>query len=244
MAQYEKKRVRERLELRLPVRVLCRESPDFEWVEITHLTNVTPFGCGFTLKRPTERGRLLHMTIPMPRQLRVFDHVEDQYKVWALVRHVRVLEATAERPRMFEVGVAFVGKNPPKSFEEDPSRRYEVAGSFAESLTVAEDSEKNTAPMSTAGERVQTRHNIAVDLTLEVLDEFGGVAATENTVSENISKNGATIFTSLTLPSGRIVRITSKQHHVVIYAAVRARTTGADGIPRVHVEFIDQEWPL
>ncbi len=83
------KRIRERLELQLPVRVQCRETSDFEWVEITRLINVTPFGAGFTLKRPIEKGRLLQMTIPMPRQLRVFDHVEDQYRVWALVRYVR-----------------------------------------------------------------------------------------------------------------------------------------------------------
>jgi hypothetical protein len=76
------KRIRQRLELRLPVRIHCRETPDFEWVENTRLINLTPFGAGFTLKHPVEKGRLLQMTIPMPRQLRVFDHVEDQYKVW------------------------------------------------------------------------------------------------------------------------------------------------------------------
>src|SRR4029450_7284545 len=99
------KRIRERLELKLPVRVVCRESPDFEWVEITRLTNVPPFGAGFTLKRPTEKGRLLHMTIPMPRQLRVFDHVEDQYRVWAIVRYLRS-DTTADGI-VFHIGVAF-----------------------------------------------------------------------------------------------------------------------------------------
>ena len=72
------KRIRERLELKLPVRVRCKETPDFEWMEVTRLTDVKPFGAGFTLKRPTEKGRIVHMTIPMPRQLRAFDHAEDQ----------------------------------------------------------------------------------------------------------------------------------------------------------------------
>lgn len=58
-------RIRERLALHLPVRVHSREAQDFEWTEMTRLTNVTPFGAAFTLKRPTEKGRLLHMTIPM-----------------------------------------------------------------------------------------------------------------------------------------------------------------------------------
>src|SRR5687768_14376718 len=101
------KRIRERLDLKLPVRVQCRESPDFEWVEITRLTSVTPFGAGFTLKRPIEKGRLVHMTIPMPRQLRVFDHVEDQYRIWALVRYLRAKASPSEKTSLFEVGVAF-----------------------------------------------------------------------------------------------------------------------------------------
>src|SRR5882672_9413047 len=104
------KRIRERLELKLPVRVRCREAADTEWTEITRLIDVTPFGAGFTLKRPIEKGRLLHMTIPMPRQLRVFDHVEDQYRVWALVRYVRPLAPPAGSSLLFEVGVAFIGK--------------------------------------------------------------------------------------------------------------------------------------
>jgi len=39
----------------------------------------------------------------------LFDHVEQQYKVWALVRFVGAMaEKEAELPR-FEVGVAFIG---------------------------------------------------------------------------------------------------------------------------------------
>src|ERR1044072_2838761 len=128
------KRMRERLELSLPVRVQGRESEDYEWVEMTRLIDVTPFGARFGLKRPTERGRLLHMTMPMPRQLRCFDHVEPQYRVWALVRNVREGPSTAkDKPQRFEVGVAFVGKRPPASFELDPTKRYEVAASPSES---------------------------------------------------------------------------------------------------------------
>src|ERR1044071_7119972 len=83
------KRIRERLALQLPVRLRVRETLDYEWTEMTRLMNVTPFGAGFTLKRPTEKGRLLHMTIPMPRQLRVYDHVEDQYRIWGIVRYLK-----------------------------------------------------------------------------------------------------------------------------------------------------------
>ncbi|MFN2453279.1 MAG: hypothetical protein ABR577_03565, partial [Pyrinomonadaceae bacterium] len=57
------RRMRERLELSLPVRVQCRESEDYEWVEMTRLLDVTPFGARFSIARPTEPGRLLYLTL-------------------------------------------------------------------------------------------------------------------------------------------------------------------------------------
>lgn len=238
------KRIRERLELKLPVRVQCRETSDFDWVEITRLTNVTPFGAGFTLKRPIERGRLVHMTIPMPRQLRVFDHLEDQYRVWALVRYLRSRSDTQKPATVFDVGVAFVGKRAPKSYEADPTRRYEIAVSATEKRNLTEDPDKVVGPLSGTDKRAFTRHNIAVDMKLETLNLKGEVDATEDTVTENISRQGATIFTGQVIPPGRFIRLTSQQFQLTVYAAVRGQTTGADGMPRVHVEFVDQEWPL
>lgn len=236
------KRIRERLELKLPVRVQCRETPEFEWFEITRLINVTPFGAGFTLKRPIEKGRLVHMTIPMPRQLRVFDHVEDQYRVWALVRYVRPTQE--QRGLVFEIGVAFVGKRAPRSYQEDPTRRYEIASSVFQTRTLTEDPDEIVGPLLSSDKREFTRHNIAVDMLLETLDEKGGIDLKEDTVTENISRQGATIFTSLQIGAGRFVRLTSKQFELTVYAAVRSTSTGTDGVSRVHVEFIDREWPL
>ncbi|MEP6708420.1 MAG: PilZ domain-containing protein [Pyrinomonadaceae bacterium] len=235
------RRIRERLELKLPVRVHCRETSDFEWEEITRLVNVTPFGAGFTLKRPIEKGRLVHMTIPMPRQLRVFDHVEDQYRVWALVRYARPLTSTKDKVPFFDFGVAFVGKRPPKSYEEDPAKRYEIAASAMDTLT--EDAEGMVKAFPSSDERA-TRHSIPVDMLLETLNEKGGVAASESTVTENISEGGATIFTSFTILPGRFIRLTSQQYQLSVHAVVRSVSTGADGVRRMHVEFVGQEWPL
>ena len=231
------KRIRERLALQLPVRVRCRETPDFEWTEITRLINVTPFGAGFTLKRPTEKGRLLHMTIPMPRQLRVFDHVEDQYRIWAVVRHFKT--RTGKEPA-FDVGVAFIGKRAPASYEAQPWKRYDVSLNPTEQLATI-----NETPLGgPADDGQHTRHNIAVDMRLELVDQNGAVVTTEHTVTENISAQGATLFTALDISVGRFVRVTSEQYRISAYAAIRSRTTGADGVARIHIEFIDKEWPL
>jgi len=236
------KRNRERLELKLPVRVRCRETPDFEWTEITRLIDVTPFGAGFTLKRPVEKGRLLHMTIPMPRQLRVFDHVEDQYRVWALVRHVSPTSVPGSKVMLFEIGVAFIGKRPPRSYEGDPSKRYEIGGVTPESLTLAED--RPPVALASSDNRNYTRHNIPVDMLIETFNDKGDLELSEHTVSENISPKGAAIYTTLSLPVGRFIRLTSEQYKITVHAAVRGCSMGPSGVPRIHVEFIDREWPL
>lgn len=231
------KRIRERLALHLPVRVQGRETPDFEWTEITRLTNVTPFGAGFPLKHPTEKGRLLYMTIPMPRQLRVFDHVEDQYRIWAIVRYMKA--SVAQKGTVFDVGVAFIGKKPPASFEKEPWKRYDISTSAFQALAAPEDI---LIPLT--DQRAHTRHNIAVEMRVDLLDINGEVVATEHTVTEDISIKGATIFTTLQIPQGRFIRLTSDQHRITTHAAIRSRSTGVDGIARIHVEFIDKEWPL
>ena len=73
-----------RLSLSLPVRVESRVNESVAWNEITRLNDVSAFGAGFNLHRPVKRGRLVQMTIPMPRQMRCFDFTEPQYKVWGL----------------------------------------------------------------------------------------------------------------------------------------------------------------
>jgi len=247
-------RMRERIKLYLPVRVMCREAVGFEWTEMTRLLDVTPFGAAFTLSRQTEPGRLLHLTLAMPRQLRCFDHIEDQYRVWSLVRHVREakqpqgagvgLPKGTGLPR-FEIGVAFVGKNPPKSFNADPSTRYEIESLSADG-SWWEAREKDSTPANGAvpPRAEATRLSMPVEVTVEVLSEKGEEQMSEQTVTENISRSGASVFTSLKIDRGRFVRVRSARFTLAVLSVVRGRRKGADNIDRLHLEFIDRAWPL
>ena len=237
--------MRERLELSLPVRVHCREREDYEWVEMTRLIDVTPFGARFSLSRPTEPGRLMHLTMPMPRQLRCFDFVEPQYRVWSLVRNMSVL-TQPEKTARFAVGVAFIGKRPPASYELDPTKRYEVAGSVTEGglWMLREMAEHAGKQVPSTDPRPQTRFNLPIEVIVEVYDEKGQIGARETTVTENISRRGAAVFTTLNVERGSLIRLSSTQSQLAVVAAVRARRAGPDGIMRLHLEFIDREWPL
>lgn len=247
------RRLRERLKLAMPVRVECRESADLRWTEVTRLVDVTPFGARLTLARPTEPGRMLYLQMPMPRQLRCFDHVEPQYKVWAVVRNVRPCRAEGVRPAehdeppRYEVGVAFVGRRPPASYEQDPSTRYDIRslspGESSYALSERVPSERE--PGGAEGARsVETRLTLPLDVIVEAYDENGQVQAREQTVTENISRRGASVWTTLEIERGRFVRLTSPSQRLSVMAAVRARRRGADGVTRLHLEFVDREWPL
>jgi len=237
------RRLRERIGLKLPVRVQGREGVGDEWAEMSRLIDVTPFGARLRLKRPTEPGRLLHLTLAMPRQLRCFDHIEDQYRVWSLVRNVNLLEPGAGA--LVEIGVAFVGKRPPRSLESDPTRRYEIAPSQAGSglWSVEAESDEVISELVTK-KRTETRHTIPIEVLIEVFDTNGEISQSEKTVTENISQQGAAVFTTLAVTPGRFVRISSEQYAAVRLAAVRGRRPGPDGIPRLHLEFVGSDWPL
>ncbi len=244
-ADEKSRRIRRRLELVIPVRVRGRDSADHEWTEMTRLINVTPFGARLKLTRPTEVGRLLHVTIAMPRAMRCFDHAEDQYRVWSLVRNVNILVPSEKSPAIMEAGLAFVGKYPPASFLADPVRRFEIRGASKSGLSVAREMvDEIVSEVAATDKRRETRHSIPIEVDIEVIGEKSDAPVIEKTVTENISRTGATVFTSLNIDRGRFVKITSEHYKVSIFAAVRARRVGPDGIVRLHVEFAGGEWPL
>ena len=234
------------MQLALPVKVQCRETVDHEWTEMSRLRDVTPFGARFTLKRPTEIGRLLHLTLPMPRPLRVFDHVEDQYRIWCIVRNLKLLDAVKEKGALLEIGVAFIGKRPPRNFESDPAQRYDIAQSAGEMLWSVKDAaaDPKLIQLPEPEQRKETRHIMPMEMLVEVFDEKGELSQRENTVTENLSSHGASVFTSLLLSPGRFIKISSEQDRTWLWAVVRDLHTGADGISRLHLEFIGKEWPL
>ena len=233
-------RRRSRIPLTLPIRVRCRESHGYQWIEQSRLVDVTHFGAGFTLRRPVEPGRLLLLTIPLPQQLRCFDHAEPQYSVWSLVRHASAIrKAQLQRSALFRVGVAFVGKRPPRAYEEDPTIRYEPLPIDRGQTTMSRVSERRPD-----NQRRETRLIIPLEVLIEALDENGKPTLQEHTVTETLSSLGTCVPTSLDVGVGRILRVTSARDQVSIFAAIRSRKLAPDGVPRLGLEFLGEPWPL
>jgi hypothetical protein len=235
----------QRISLPLPVRVEVRVDTDSSWYEITRLLDVSAFGAGFTLKKPIKRGRIVLMTVPMPRQLRSFDYSEPQYKVWAVTRRCIETGKSALNPE-YSIGVAFIGAKPPADYIEHPARLYDV---------IRRDDEKGMYHVCHLDLRAddkdlpkeirkQTRYFIPETLTLQQLDETGEVMWSEPTVTENISLGGASVFSTLNAAPGTFLRVTNPNIDLKILSVVRGSRMGEDGMLRLHLEFIDRFYPL
>ena len=234
----------QRYALALPTRVEVKVDQKFAWNEITRLEDISAFGAAFRLKRPVKRGRLMMISLPMPRQLRCYDYLEPQYRIWGIVR--RCLSVSdASGGQSYAVGIAFIGKNPPQAYLDNPSKLYDISeredGGLWQ-LTELEDmpDESDLPPYL----RRHTRFAIPETLLVEMLDENGDVAASETTVTENLSLGGASIFTSFNVEPGSFVRVRSERLDLSIISIVRGKRAGEDGIVRLHIEFIDHLFPL
>ena len=234
------KRQHQRIPLALPFRVRFKESLDHEWMEQSRLIDISQVGAGFSLNRPVEPGRLLHLTLPLPIRLRCFDHAEPQYCVWTLVRHIAVIQgAKGQFSSLFRAGVAFVGKRPPESYDQDPTTRYDLLpfDGGQSGMWKVKERAKNT-------QRRETRLIIPLDVLIEAFDEKGKTSMQENTVTENLSTRGTQVFTTLNVEIGRILRVTSMRDEFSVFAVVRGREVAADGISRLGLEFLNERWPL
>lgn len=233
-----------RFSLALPVRVEARLSETNVWNEITRLTDVSAFGASFNLHRPVKRGRLLQMTIPMPRKMRCYDYTEPQYRIWGLVRSCIAKENSASDEN-HSVGVAFIGKRPPQSYYDDPAKLFEIShqeeGHLWNIVDAPPQPDETLLPREL---RRHTRHLIPANVIVEKIDADGTVLASEPTVTENLSLSGTSVFSTLDANVGDFVRVKSEQYNVSIISIVRARRLGQDNIPRLHVEFVDRFFPL
>ena len=232
----QKERRAKRISLELPIRVEAQEKKNVFWSEVTHLINVSPLGASFYLKRKFSIGQLLLLTIPLPHQLRCFDYTEQQYCVWSIVRHCSPLTATDSS--VYRFGVAFVGKHPPHSYKENPLRLYKLSGVTGSGLwQIGKDEQPELTPRS-------PRYAVPINVYLAIIDDHENIVAHERTVTENISLGGAAVFSSLPIKVGDLVKVICDEYNVTLLAEVRNLRCGMDGLPRLHLKFLSEEFPL
>lgn len=216
----------------LPVGVRWREPTGEEHAESSQLLNVTPRSATLTLERQPELGQLLCLALPGSRSVAG----APPNNLWALVW------ATAEAGRRHSVSVVFVCEEVPVGREEEcePLFAYlaEEDGRFRLQRMMAD------ASPGQHDKRRESRVRLPVEVTLELLNEDDVPTARELTVTENLSRGGAAVWTSLAAEEGQRVRLSNESHGVSLTAVVRRRRSGPDGITRLHIQFLYGRWPL
>ena len=136
-------------------------------------------------------------------------------------------------------------EEPPATYVNNPSKIYDLANREDGGLWQLIEAETVPDESDLPGYlRRHTRFAIPESLLLEMLDENGDVAASEISVTENISVGGAAVFTSFNIEPGAFLRVKSERHNLDIISIVRGKRVGDDGITRLHLEFIDHLFPL
>lgn len=206
------------------------------WKEVGDIVSVSATGAGFYLARECPVGSLVSLMVPLQPHLRCYDHDKEFYRVWGLVQHCQ--ELAGENLTGYHIGVAFIGKNPPSSYKDDPKRGYRVCGMNEDGLWKVEEAK---TPFKT---RKHIRYWKPVKLYLGLLDSKKDLVGGERTMTENISKSGAAVFTTLDVNIGDRVKFISKEFDFSGLAVVCNRQTGKDGNTRLHLQFVENTFPV
>jgi hypothetical protein len=232
MSEGSERRSGERLGLQLPVRVQGLSRTGERWEEMTTGEDISAGGAAFVLRHIVDKGQALVLSLPLPKRYRTFDPTTPSYRVFALVRKI---EPLAEG---FRLGVMFIGKNPPRGFEQNPAARYLLPGDPKPPPPLAP-----AAPEAAPDERrVEPRFQVFLNLKLQrPPDALGDLE--EQTVAENLSRRGVQVPTGLPVNKGEVVWIEEIGGEFKLRAEVRNVFIGKDQVPRLNLRFIDGEIP-
>jgi len=206
------------------------------WSETARVTSLSKSGAGLFIKKPCSAGRLVSLIIAMPIDLRRYDNDKRLYRIWGLVQYC--YEAGGEDDAGFHVGVALIGRDAPDSYAKDPVQSYRVSGMGRDGLWKVEELD------SPFKQRVSVRYWNQIDATLFQLDKKQRTIESENTITENISESGASVFTDLRVYVGEHVRFQSSSPAFSSLSLVRHRRIGSDNRTRIHLEFIENTFPI
>lgn len=215
--------------------VQVKESQD-SWKEITNVSTVSKSGAGFYLSRPCAVGRLVTLVVPMPQELRAYDHFEKLYPVLGLVQYCN--EGLVNNVKCYHVGVAFIGKQVPASFKENPQQNYRITGMAQTGLWSITETESEFKA------RRHPRFWVELNVSITILHNERKEIYRDQAVTQNIGASGASVKSSLDANVGDKVKFAYKELDFYTVAVVRSRKEIDGQTPTLHLEFLDNEFPV
>jgi hypothetical protein len=172
----------------------------------------------------------------MPTHLRRYDHDKRFYRVWGLVQHC--YEAAGSDEAGFHVGVALIGREAPESYQQNPTQCYRVSGTDRNGLWKVDELETKFK------KRGAVRYWNAIEAALYQLDDELRSLAAEQTVTENISETGASVFSDLRISVGDKIKLQTSDPPFSSLCVVRHRRIGIDNRTRIHLQFVENTFPV
>ncbi len=214
-----------------------KDKGDRQWKEVADLLTFSPTGSSFYLPRQREVGTLLSLMITLPVHMRCYDFQKESYRVWGLVQHCESV-MTENDEQSFHIGVAFIGKHCPESYRKNPLQHYRISG--VDELGMWKVEETKT-PFK---KREDLRFWTQLELYLALIDTKEGSTGGERTTSENVSRSGASVFTTMNVNIGDRVKFISAEYDFSGLAVVCNTQTADDGRKKLHLKFIQNTFPV
>lgn len=217
----KERRLDSRMPLAIPVKVQGHDADGHAWDEMTSTSDASQGGASFALKHPLQAFQVVQLTLPLPKIFRRYALGEQTYRVYGLVRDV------STGPSSSRVGVLFIGKNPPKGYDQNPGGLYLLA--------------RDPKPAPKERRRSHRIENLFVNLRLRTVIE--GADKEERTFAENMGKGGARVMTTMQLEKGAIVEVEEMGGTFRTRAEIRNIYIGSDNVARLNLHFLDEEPP-
>lgn len=228
-------RVEEREQVDLKAIIQVKDLSE-TWKETTVVHSVSRAGAGINVSRRCTVGRLVTLVLPMPLELRAYDHHERLYPVMGLVQYCH--EITIDGQTSYNLGVAFIGKRVPDSYSVDTLQNYRLSGMDSNGLwRVAEVRESFQV-------RKHSRFWVEVEVSVTVLQQDKKAVCKDVTKTQDISAGGAAIRSAVEAKIGDKVKFTCKKYNFFSMAVVRNRTADGGDEPTIHLEFLDRKFPV
>lgn len=216
--------------------VKAKDADGEMWKEVAEVMSFSAGGAGFYLERECRVGCLVSLMLQMPSHLRCYDHEKELYRVWGLVQYSQPL--VDEDKAGYHIGVAFIGKQAPASFHDNPMQSYRICGMTEDGLWRIDEAK------AAFKARKHVRYWKTIDLYLALVDGNRGSVKGERTVTENISMSGAAVISDLDVEVGDRVKFISEAYDFSGLAVVCNRQMGTDDKTRLHLSFIDCTFPV
>lgn len=204
----------ERLKLALPVRVNGYDRTTGEWSEMTETIDVSRNGSMLRLRRRVRHRSVVHLSLPLPFELRSHSGLDPDYNVYALVRRV---DPPRDGRRI--VALEFLGEKPPKGLSEKPWSTFRTRWTGAE---------RRREP------RVEKSEPVAI----EYLDEALQPIRRDEAVTEDVGPRGMRVRLSTAAPEFDLVKVIRGAEKRESLAAVSDHYFDKDGVERICLRFI------